>query len=29
MFTLNAFFQSMLGYEKWNFAYAQIHDRSS
>ncbi|HLN19900.1 MAG TPA: SusC/RagA family TonB-linked outer membrane protein [Bacteroidales bacterium] len=22
-FTLNAFFQSMLGYEKWNFAYAQ------
>jgi TonB-dependent starch-binding outer membrane protein SusC len=22
-FTLNAFFQSMLGFEKWNFAYAQ------
>ena len=24
MFTLNAFFQSMLGYEKWNYAYAQM-----
>ncbi len=23
-FTLNAFFQSMLDYDKWNFAYAQI-----
>lgn len=23
MFTLNAFFQSMLGFDKWNFAYAQ------